>query len=100
MFIKMIFVWMRSFKGVVMIRKLFKNAVIQLPEKKYLVVLAILIPLLNFISGITFDLHAPSLPAIAAYFAAPVSLSKNTITISLLGFSVGCIVFGNFLDVF
>jgi MFS family permease len=83
-----------------MIRKLFKNAVIQMPEKKYLVMLTIFVPLLNFVSGITFDLHAPSLPAIAAYFSAPVSSSKNTITISLLGFSVGCIIFGNFLDIF
>lgn len=81
-------------------KTILKTAVIKISPEKYLSMLIIMIPLLNFLSGITFDLHAPSLPAISAYFSAPISAAKDTITISLFGFSVGCIVFGNLLDVF
>ncbi len=76
------------------------NAVIEIKNEKYFNLLIILTPILNFLSGITFDLHAPSLPAIATYFSAPISAAKNTITLSLLGFSIGCIVFGTLLDIF
>lgn len=81
-------------------KNLFKNALIEVNKHRYLSLLIILAPLLNFLSGITFDLHAPSLPAIASYYAAPISAAKNTITVSLLGFSIGCILFGTLLDIF
>lgn len=77
-----------------------KESIIKISPEKYLAVLMIIAPLLNFLSGITFDLQAPSLPAIATYFSAPISAAKDTITISLFGFSIGCIIFGNLLDIF
>lgn len=82
------------------LKNLLHNAFISVEKDRYLKLLLILAPLLNFLSGITFDLHAPSLPAIATYYNAPISSVKNTITISLLGFSIGCIIFGTLLDIF
>lgn len=82
------------------LRNSLHNAFISVENDRYLKLLLILAPLLNFLSGITFDLHAPSLPAIATYYNATISSVKNTITISLLGFSIGCILFGTLLDVF
>lgn len=81
-------------------KNFFNDALIEIENERYLALLMILAPSLNFLSGITFDLHAPSLPAIASYYAAPISAAKNTITLSLLGFSIGCIVFGTLLDIF
>lgn len=82
-------------------KKFLRNPIIKYTdEKSYFRLLSILAPLLNFLSGITFDLHAPSLPAIASYFAAPISAAKNTITLSLFGFAIGCILFGTLLDIF
>ncbi len=81
-------------------KNLFRDPWITTEKEKYLSLLMILAPLLNFLSGITFDLHAPSLPAIASYYDAPISAAKNTITVSLLGFSIGCILFGTLLDIF
>lgn len=61
-------------------------------------VVMIIAPLLNFLSGITYDLHAPSLPAIANYFHASFSAAKYTIPVTLLGFALGCIVLGALFD--
>lgn len=79
---------------------LFKKPVLNVKKERYLSLIIIIAPLLNFLSGITFDLHAPSLPAIASFFSAPISAAKNTITISLLGFAIGSLVFGTLLDIF
>lgn len=73
---------------------------IDVKSENYLGLLMLLAPLLNFLSGITFDLHAPSLPAIAAYYSAPILAAKNTITLSLLGFAIGSVIFGTLLDIF
>src|SRR6185437_4656455 len=77
-----------------------KKSVIEIEPKYYYVLLGVLEPLLNFLAGITFDLHAPSLPAIANYYHAGFSDVKNTITISLFGFAIGCLLFGILLDTF
>lgn len=77
-----------------------KTPILKTKPENYLALLLVFAPVLNFLSGITFDLHAPSIPAIADYFSAPISSAKNTITISLLGFSIGCIIFGTLLDLF
>ena len=79
---------------------ILNKALIPIKENQYINLLMIIVPLLNFLSGITFDLHAPSLPAIANYFSAPISAAKNTITVSMFGFAVGCILFGMLLDLF
>ena len=79
---------------------LLNKSFVAIKEQHYLNVLMIIVPLLNFLSGITFDLHAPSLPAIANYFSCPISAAKNTITVSMLGFALGCLLFGTLLDLF
>lgn len=81
-------------------RNYFKKSIITINSGRYLALLIILVPLLNFLSGITFDLHAPSIPAIANYYSTSFSAVKNTISIALLGFSIGCLLFGVLLDVF
>lgn len=52
------------------------------------------------LSGVGTDLYAPSMPAIAQALHAPASLVKLTMSIYLLGFSLGQIPFGTFADVF
>lgn len=81
-------------------RNYLKESVIKIEPKYYYVLLGVLAPLLNFLAGITFDLHAPSLPAIANYYHAGLSEVKNTISISLLGLALGCLLFGILLDTF
>lgn len=81
-------------------KNILKKALIPIGNEKYLSLLIILAPCLNFLAGITFDLHAPSLPAIAAYYGASAAAVKNTITFSLIGFAVGAIIFGSLLDTF
>lgn len=76
-----------------------EKAFIQLRSDRYLGVLIILAPLLNFLSGINIDLYTPSLPAIADYFSASIVTVKNTITITMIGFAVGCIIFGALIDI-
>lgn len=77
-----------------------KKPLFTINNERYLRLIIIIAPLLNFLCGVTFDLHAPSLPAIASYFSAPILAAKNTITISLLGFAIGCLIFGTLLDIF
>lgn len=77
-----------------------KTPQININSKNYFTLLMVLAPLLNFLSGITFDLHAPSLPAIASHFSATEAAAKSTITLTLFGFSIGCLFFGTLLDVF
>ncbi len=89
-----------AFSSSLRIKNLLNTPIIGIKNDQYLMLLMILAPLLNFLSGITFDLHAASLPAIAIYYAAPISAAKNTITFSLLGFAVGCIFFGTLLDIY
>ncbi len=59
----------------------------------------ILAPMLNFLTGINIDLYAPSLPSIADYFQVSIVVAKNTITATMLGFALGCLVFGALIDI-
>lgn len=52
------------------------------------------------LSGIGIDLYAPSLPAIAHYFQISAALSKTTITLYLIGFGIGQVIFGCLSDSF
>ncbi len=79
-------------------RTVLQKPLVTIREATYTRLLMILAPLLNFLSGITFDLHAPSLPAMAVYFAAPISSVKNTISVTMFGFAIGCLIFGALLD--
>jgi Bcr/CflA subfamily drug resistance transporter len=63
--------------------------------ESYLILLA---PLLNSISGISTDLYAPSLPAISEEFGVSGTLVQQTISITLIGYAFGQIVFGLIAD--
>lgn len=80
-------------------KRLLTQSLVQVDQRIYLTVLIIIAPLLNFLSGISIDLYAPSLPSIADYYQVSVMLVKNTITATMLGFAVGCIIFGALIDI-
>lgn len=56
----------------------------------------ILIPL----SGLGVDLYTPSLPAISTHFHVSPALTKLTISMYLVGFSLGQFIFGTFSDIY
>lgn len=60
--------------------------------------LLILLPILNLICGVTIDLYAPSLPQIEQFYRISQSLAQNTITITILGFALGQLIFGLLSD--
>ena len=66
--------------------------------RNYLLLIMFVAPLLNFLTGINTDLYAPSLPAIATYFRVSPALAKDTIAITMIGFSLGSIIFGIMID--
>ncbi len=76
------------------------NSLIKLNSATYAKLLFIIIPTLNFLSGINIDLYAPSLPAISTYFSASPAIVKSSISISMLGFAIGCLVFGSLFQTF
>lgn len=61
-------------------------------------IMMVLAPLMNFLSGIAIDLYAPSMPSIAVYFHTSMMAVKNTITITMIGFAIGCLLCGVLLD--
>ena len=81
-------------------KKLLDKAVIQLQSDNYIGLLIIIAPLLNFLTGINIDLYTPSLPEIAHYYGASIIIVKNTITATMIGFAIGCIIFGTIIDIF
>ena len=72
--------------------------VISLEKSSYLTLIIFLAPFLNFLAGITTDIFAPSLPAIARDLHTSNMLTKNTISITLFGWMIGAIVFGVLID--
>ncbi len=74
------------------------NPIIKTKLNLYLTLVVIIAPLLNFLSGINIDMYAPSMPSIAQYFSISAMLTKNTVSITILGMAVGCIVFGALID--
>lgn len=67
-------------------------------EKIYLNLVMVLVPLMNFLSGIAIDMYAPSMPAIAFSFHTSMMAVKNTITFTMFGFAIGCILCGILFD--
>ncbi len=80
-------------------RKYLTEPLINLPPSTYLVLLTLIAPLVNFLSGISIDLYAPSMPAIASHFHTTAILVKNTITISMVGLALGAVIFGVLFDI-
>lgn len=75
-----------------------KRAWINVHEKFYLNLIIVVAPLLNFLAGISFDLYAPSMPAIAREFNTSLVAVKNTITITMAGFAIGSLILGVLID--
>lgn len=71
---------------------------ITLREKPYLAFMMLLLPLINFVSGISIDLYAPSMPAIATYFHSSAAAIQNTVSISVIGWAVGGLLWGVLFD--
>ncbi len=90
----------QKYQATLFMKNTLTQALIPIEPIRYIKILIVIAPLLNFLSGINFDLHAPSLPAIANYFDAPMSAAKNTITVSMFGFGLGSLVFGLLLDIY
>ncbi len=82
------------------ISKIFNSraSLIPLNTPFYLSLIMVLTPILNFLSGISVNLYAPSLPSIATQLHTSVTSSQNAITASTLGFACGCALFGPLLD--
>ncbi len=79
--------------------KIFDKAIVQFPKNTYLGVVILIAPLLNFLTGINIDLSSPSLPAISSYYGASSTAVQNTIAANMIGFAVGCIIFGTIIDI-
>ena len=79
-------------------KKYLDQPIIPIKDNTYLTLIMILAPLLNFLSGINIDMYAPSMPSIARYYSISTAIAKNTISITVLGVSIGCLLFGALLD--
>ncbi len=93
-------IWPIRYQGNLFLKSFLNNSVFKISGDNYLGLLIIIAPLLNLLSGFTYDLYTPSMPAIATYFSASLTEVKNTVTFTLIGISLGCLVFGVLLDVF
>ncbi len=82
------------------VKNFFHTALLSVKTETYFTLLFIIIPALNFISGLNIDLYAPSLPAIATYYSVSPALVKSTIGIGMVGFAIGCVVFGSLFHIF
>lgn len=79
-------------------KQYLKKPAIHLKTESYLTLIVILAPLLNFLAGINVDIYSPSMPSIAGFFHASITLVKDTITASLLGWTIGALIFGILID--
>src|SRR3990167_1779381 len=80
-------------------KNFISNPIFKLEGEAYLTLLVVMAPLLNFLSGINIDLYAPSMPAIGKYFGVSITFAKDTIAVSMIGFGIGCIIFGTLMDI-
>ena len=76
----------------------FDKPIIPVKSNTYLTLIIVIAPLLNFLSGINIDMYAPSMPSIAQHFSVSVMAIKNTISITILGMTFGCLIFGALID--
>lgn len=79
-------------------RNFLEDSIVKIDDVKYLSLIILICPILNFLSGINIDIYSPSMPAIANYFNASVITTKNTITITLIGWTIGALIFGILID--
>lgn len=79
-------------------KKYLDKSIIEIDSNAYLLLIVFLAPLLNFLAGINIDIYSPSMPAIASYFNASIMATKNTISITLLGWTIGALFTGILID--
>lgn len=79
-------------------KRYFREPIIYINSETYLTVVVILSAILNFLAGINIDIYSPSMPTIANDFNVSSTVVKNTITITLVGWTIGAIVFGILID--
>lgn len=79
-------------------KQYLSHPLISLKHENYLTLIIFLAPTLYFLSGINVDMYSPSLPSIAAFFHATVVQAKNTISVYILGWSLGAFAFGILID--
>lgn len=79
-------------------KKYFFHALFSLKQETYLTLIVFLGPCFYFLSGTNIDIYSPSMPTIATYFHASIVATKNTISISLLGWALGGFAFGILID--
>lgn len=79
-------------------KRFLDQPIIPIKSSVYLTLIIIIAPLLNFLSGINIDMYAPSMPSIAQYFSVSIMIIKNTISMTILGMTLGCIIFGTLID--
>ena len=79
--------------------KLYRDrALVRCAPSTYLTVLTLLAGVLNFLCGINIDIYSPSMPTLAEFFNVSASMMKNTITITLIGWTIGVLFFGVLSD--
>lgn len=76
----------------------FKKPVFQLQPEAYISLILILAPLMNFLSGINIDIYSPSMPEIARNFSTTVVATKQTISATVLGWTIGALLLGVLMD--
>ena len=74
------------------------SPILKINSNSYLKFIMFIAPFLNFLPGLNLDMYAPSMPAIAKHFSVSVMIVKNTMSATLPGMMVGCIVFGLLID--
>ncbi|MCX7125253.1 MAG: MFS transporter [Gammaproteobacteria bacterium] len=79
-------------------KKYLNHPIISLKPESYLTLIIFLAPFLYFLSGINIDIYSPSMPSITAYFQTTIVATKNTISVSLLGWAFGALIFGILID--
>ncbi len=82
------------------LKRFSHQAFIPTHPERYMLILLIIAPALNFLCGTNVDLYAPSLPAIAQYFNIPEAIAQNSISAGLIGFGAACLFVGILMEYF
>ncbi len=67
-------------------------------REHYIKIIFILMPILNFLNGINIDIYAPAMPYLSLYFHTTPIMMKNTISVTIVGWFFGAIIFGILID--
>ena len=68
------------------------------PIRDYVGYVVVIAPLINSVSGIAIDLFAPSMPAIATQMQVSDSVMQSSISITLVAYALGQLIFGLIAD--